>query len=136
MGFFKDMKDLSKMGKEMSAAAGPRMSPGEMMADAKERMANANAMMARQAQAAQLAMTGLDATAAIGGMRQVGQANFDALVEFQVTVMRDGAAPYPATVQQSVPQLQLGVVGQATSVPAKVDPSDPTLIWLNLTAPA
>jgi hypothetical protein len=128
----KDMKGLSKMGKEMQAAAGPRKSPGEMMANAQAQMAAANEMIANQTRAAQLAMTGLDATATIGAMRQVGQMNYDALVEFQVTIMPAGGVPYPATVQQAVPQLQLGRVGQATSLPAKVDPSDPQLIWLNI----
>ena len=135
MGFFKDMRDVSKMGKEMSAAAGGWKNPADAMKEAQAKLAGANEMMARANQAAQISMTGLDATATITGIQQVGQINFDPLVEFQVLIMRDGAAPYPATVKQQVPSVQFARVSSATTLPAKVDQNDPTLIWLNVVSP-
>jgi hypothetical protein len=71
-------------------------------------------------------------TATITGMRQIGMLNFDLLVEFDLTVFPDGTPPYPATTQQRVSQLQMGLLRTGQTLPASADPSNPAAIWLDL----
>ncbi len=137
MGVFKSIRDLQKQAKEIDRNAPP---VGERLAAAQERMAVVNQMMARQTQAANaaaLAATGADGFAAhcpvmITGMRQIGTVNFDLLVEFDLTVTPEGMPPYPATMQQSVSQLQVGELRVGRTLMAVIDPSNPAAIWLDL----
>jgi hypothetical protein len=132
MGFFKSMRDLKKMGEEMERTMPP---PGQRMADAQARMAGISEMMAAQTEQANAAMTaaasGVDMTATITGTRQVGTVNFDLMMEFDLTVMPGGLPPYPATVRQTISQMQLVRLRPGASVRVKVDPEDPSAIWLD-----
>jgi hypothetical protein len=139
MGVFKSMRDLQKQTKEIERNAPP---VGDMMAAAQERMARASQFMAAQTQAANAAAAaaqGLaDGTAVrrnvlISSMRQVGQINFDLLIEFELTVMADGMPPYPATCQQPVSQMQVGRLRPGMTLQGAVDPANPTAVWLDLT---
>jgi len=116
---------------------------GERMAAAQARMARATQMLAAQTQAANVAATIASGDAAgagqrravtISGMRQIGMVNFDLLVEFDLTVLPDGMPPYPATTQQTVSQMQIGLVRPGRTLQAVVDPSNPAVIWLDLTS--
>lgn len=138
MGMFKNMRDLNNMARDIQRNSPPA---GQRMAAAQERMANAQAMMAAQTQSANMAANAAAMLASgaavrrdvtITGMRQVGMVNFDAMVEFELTVMADGMPPYPATVQQTVSQLQIGQVRPGQNLQAIVDTSNPTSIWLDL----
>jgi hypothetical protein len=139
MGMFKNMRDLNQMARDIERNSPP---VGERMAQAQARMANAQNMMAAQTQAANMAAnsaamlangTAVRRDVTISGMRQVGQVNFDLLIEFEVTVMADGLPPYPATVSQTVSQMQVGRLQQGSSLQAIVETANPTSMWLDLT---
>jgi hypothetical protein len=137
MGFFKAVHDLNKQAKEMQRNQPPA---GARMAAMQERLADLNQMMANQTQAATNAAAAAAAGASgfaercpvmIVGMRQVGTINFDLLVEFDLTVTREGRPPYPATIQQLVSQFQVGQLSAGRTLQATVDPSNPMAIWLD-----
>jgi hypothetical protein len=137
MGFFKSMHDLSKQTKQMQRNQPPA---GARMAAMQERLADLNQMMANTTQAANNAATAAAAGASgfaercpvmIVGMRQVGMVNFDLLVEFDLTVTREGRPPYPATIQQLVSQFQVGQLSSGRTLEATVDPSNPMAIFLD-----
>ncbi len=134
MGLFKSMRDLQKQAHEIEATMPP---VGQRLADAQARMAAASQMMAAQTQQANAAMTaaasGADMTATITGMRQIGAVNFDPMMEFDLTVTPPGLPPYPATAQQTISQMQLMQVRPGVTVHAKVDPNNPSAVWLDLT---
>jgi hypothetical protein len=133
MGFFKSMRDLHKEAIDIEKSMPPVK---DRMADATARMAAATQSMASQTQAINQAFDaaggGVDATATINAARTVGVVNFDPLLELDLTVMRDGMAPYPATVRQVVPQMDLPRLQSGASVAAKVDPNEPSSIWLDM----
>jgi len=138
MGFFKSMHELSKQTKEMQRNQPPA---GARMAAMQERLADLNQMMANTTQAANNAAAAAAAGASgfaercpvmIVGMRQVGTVNFDLLVEFDLTVTREGRPPYPATVQQLVSQFQVGQLSSGRTLEATVDPSNPMAVFLDL----
>jgi len=138
MGVFKSMRDLQKQAKEIERSMPPA---DDRMAAAQARMASVNQMLAAQTQAANAAVAAAAGTAdaaavrrtvTITGMRQIGMLNFDLLVEFDLTVLPDGLPPYPATTQQRVSQMQIGLLQPGLTLEASVDPSNPAAIWLDL----
>jgi len=71
----------------------------------------------------------------ITGVAQTGaMVNFQPTLQIDMTVMRDGSPPYPATVTQAVEQVFLVKAVAGASVPVKVDPEDPSSIWINWAA--
>jgi hypothetical protein len=135
MGFFKSMRDLTQMGKEIERNAPP---PGQRLAEAQAKMAGLSEMMAAQTQQANTAMaaaaSGVDMTATITGMRQVGTVNFDPMMEFELTVIPSGLPPYPATVRQTISQMQMVQLRPGASARVKVDPNNPSAVWLDATS--
>ena len=135
MGFFKSMRDLHNEATDIEKSMPPVK---DRMAAANARMYHATESMAAQTHAlnqqATAAASGVDATATISTARSVGMVNFDPLMELDLTVMREGMPPYPATVRQVVPQVQLARLQSGTSVSVKVDPNDQTGIWIDLTS--
>ena len=138
MGVFKSMRDLQKQAKEIERNSPP---VADRLAAAQARMANMNQMLAAQTQAANAAVAAASGmadgsavrrTVTITGMRQIGMVNFDLLVEFDLTVLADGMPPYPATTQQRVSQMQIGLLRPGQTLQAAVDPSNPAAIWLDL----
>ena len=138
MGVFKSMRDLQKQAKEIERNSPP---VADRLAAAQARMANMNQMLAAQTQAANAAVaaasgmadgSAVHRTVTITGMRQIGMVNFDLLVEFDLTVLADGMPPYPATTQQRVSQMQIGLLRPGQTLQAAVDPSNPAAIWLDL----
>ncbi len=134
MGLFKSMRDLQKQAHEIEAAMPP---VGQRLADAQARMSAASQLMAAQTQQANAAMaaatSGADVTATITGMRQIGAVNFDLMMEFDLTVTPPGLPPYPATAQQAISQMQLVQLRPGATVHARVDPNNPSAVWLDLT---
>lgn len=128
MGFFKSMNELSKQGREMQN----NMDVGQMMGDAQQKMAEANQMMAAQTQAANLAVSGKDATASINSAAQTGaMVNMQPTLQFDLTVFPEGGVPYPAQVTQVVEQVYLSKAAAGQQVKLKIDPSDPNVIWID-----
>jgi hypothetical protein len=128
MGFFKSLNELNKQGKEMQKNS----DPGQQMKDGMAKMQEANAMMAAQTAAANLAMSGLDGTASIISSSQTGaMVNFQPTMAIELTVFPAGGAPYPANVTQVVEQPFLAKAAPGQQVKVKVDPADPTVIWID-----
>ena len=134
MGFFKSMRDLHKEAIDIEKTMPPVK---DRMAGATSRMAAATQSLATQTEAINqsfdAASSGVEATATINGARTVGMVNFNPLMEFDLTVMREGMPPYPATARQVVPQMELAQLQSGTSVGVKVDPNDRAAIWLDMT---
>jgi hypothetical protein len=68
----------------------------------------------------------------ITAVRQMGILNFSPILEIDVLVMADGMPPYPATVNQTVTQMQLPSLAPGRSVVALIDPADRASVWLDL----
>ncbi|HEX7292876.1 MAG TPA: hypothetical protein VF250_17270 [Conexibacter sp.] len=131
MGMFRSVRQLQKQANEINK----NWDPGQQMADGMERMRQAQAFMAQQTEAANIAASGVDATAMITGVTQTGaMVNFQPTLQIDLTVMPDGLPPYPATVTQVVEQVFLGKAVAGASVPIKVDPENPGSIWINWAA--
>ena len=133
MGFFKSMRDLQKEARDIEKTMPPVK---DRMADATARMAATTQSMASQTQAINQSFAaeggGVEATATISAARTAGMVNFDPLMDLDLTVMRDGMPPYPATVRQVVPQVNLTQLQAGTTVAVKIDPNDPNAIWVDL----
>lgn len=128
MGFFKSMSDLNKQAKEINK----NFDPGQQMKDGMARMAEANAMMAQQTQAANLALSGTPAAATILSAEQTGQMiNFQPSLRLDLTVFPTGGVPYPVTVTQIVEQPFLGKAVPGGQVKVKVDGADPNVVWID-----
>jgi hypothetical protein len=128
MGFFKNMGELQKMGRE----AQKNMDVGAQMANAQTRMAQAQQMMAQQTAAASIAATGADATATIVAVRAgSGMVNFQPIMELDLTVMPPAGAPYPVTVSQPVPQNLAGRLAPGASLRVKIDPQNQQSLWID-----
>lgn len=131
MGMFRSMRQLQKQANEIDKT----WDPGAQMAAGMEQMRAAQEHMAQQTQAANIATTGVDATATISGVQQTGaMVNFQPTMQIELTVLPDGLPPYPATVTQVVEQHFLPKAVPGASVPIKVDPNDPGSIWINWAA--
>jgi hypothetical protein len=127
MGMFKSIRDLNKQANEINKD----LDVGAQMEDAQARMADANEMMAQQTAAANVAATGMDATATVAAIRQgTGMVNYQPIMEIDLTVMPEGLPPYPVTVKQVVPQMQLAQLQPGANLNVKVDPNDPAAVWL------
>jgi hypothetical protein len=128
MGFFKDVNELRKMGKEASN----NFDAKSTMADGMARMQAAQDLMAQQTQAAQLATTGESATAQVLASRDTGaQINMQPIVEVDLLVTRStGGAPYPVTVKQMIPNAQLGLVAPGSTIAVRIDPANPQTVLI------
>lgn len=132
MGFFKDLGTLHGQAKQMQQ----QQNVGDRLAHASAQMQAASAMMAQQTAAAQAAVTGIDATATIAGVRQTGmQLNYSPVVDIDLTVIRNGL-PMPVTVRETVPQVALARLRLGETLHVKVDQANPGLVWIDWYRPA
>jgi flagellar capping protein FliD len=130
MGLFKNMRDLTKQAQELQE----NMDVGAQLTNAQKSMAQANQMMAEQTAAANAAVTGVDATAVIVEVRQGGaMINYQPMIEVDLTVMPEGLPPYPVTVKQVASMVQLPQVRVGAIVHVKVDPNNPSAVWIDWT---
>lgn len=128
MGFFKSMGELKKQAKQIEK----NWDPGQQMKDGMARMQEANAMMAAQTQAANLALTGTPATATIVSAAQTGaMINFQPSLRLELLVLPVGGVPYPVTVTQVVEQPFVGKAVAGATVAVKVDGADPQTVWID-----
>lgn len=131
MGMFKSIREVQKQAKEIDRNYDSKATLGNAM----DRMKAANEMMAQQTQAANIATTGVDARATIAAVGQTGaMVNFQPTLKIDLTVLPEGLPPYPASVTQVVEQIYLAKAVPGQSVPIKVDPENPGLIWINWAA--
>jgi len=128
MGFLKDVRKLSKQGKEMSKG----LDPAARMREASAALEATSEMMARQTAAAGLAESGDPATAQVNAARDTGAVvNMQPVMEIDLLVFVEGQPPYPATLQQIVPMAQVGRLTPGTRLPIMVDRNDPGAIWID-----
>ena len=130
MGMFKDMRDLSKAGKEMKKERGGSL---KMMKDG---LAQANQMVqgvqADQQLAERLANEGVDGTATIVSMQATGaNINMQPELQFQLTV-DVGGSQSTVTHTQVVSPAVIGQLQPGAQVPVKVDPNDHSQLMIGL----
>jgi hypothetical protein len=130
MGMFKDMRDLSKTGKEMKKERGGSL---KMMKDG---LAQANQavqeVQGNQELAEKLANEGVDGTATIVQMVATGRTiNMQPELQFQMTVDVNGSVSTVSHVQVVSPAI-IGQLQPGAQVPVKVDPSDHSQLMIGL----
>ena len=130
MGMFKDMRDLSKTGKQMKKERGGSL---KMMKDG---LAQANEMVqgvqADQDLAERLANEGVDGTATIVSMQATGaNINMQPELQFQLTV-DVGGSQSTVTHTQVVSPAVIGQLQPGAQVPVKVDPNDHSQLMIGL----
>ena len=132
MGFFKSIRETTQISKEISK----NWDPAQQRRDGMARMAAAQEMMAQTTRAANIAATGIDATATVTAATQTGSMiNMEPVVELSLTVIpASSLPPYPATLKQPINQILLPLVGVGSTLAVKVDPADPQSIWIDFAA--
>jgi hypothetical protein len=130
MGMFKDMRDLSKTGKEMKKERGGSF---KMMKDG---LAQANEAVKQvqsdQVLAEKLANGGIDGTATINGMQATGKmVNMQPELQFEMTVDVGGSQSQVTHVQVVSPAI-IGQLQPGAQVPVKVDPDDHSQLMIGL----
>jgi hypothetical protein len=130
MGMFKDMRDLSKAGKQMKKERGGSL---KMMKDG---LAQANQAVQQvqsdQALAERLANEGVDGTATIVQMQATGKTvNMQPELQFQLSVDVGGSQSSVTHIQVVSPAL-IGQLQPGAQVPIKVDPTDHTQLMFGL----
>ncbi len=130
MGMFKDMRDLSKTGKEMKKERGGSL---KMMKDG---LAQANQAVQQvqgdQELAERLANDGVDGTATIIQMVATGQTiNMQPQLQFQMSVDVNGSVSTVTHTQVVSPAI-IGQLQPGAEVPVKVDPSDHSKLMIGL----
>jgi hypothetical protein len=130
MGMFKDMRDLSKAGKEMKKDRGGSL---KMMKDG---LAQANQAVQQvqgdQELAERLANDGVDGTATIIQMVATGQTiNMQPQLQFQMSVDVNGSVSTVTHTQVVSPAI-IGQLQPGAQVPVKVDPSDHSKLMIGL----
>lgn len=130
MGMFKDMRDLSKAGKQMKKERGGSF---QMMKDG---LAQANEAMQQvqsdQALAEKLANEGVDGTATIQQMQATGKTvNMQPELLFQMMVDVNGSQSQVSHTQVVSPAI-IGQLQPGATVPVKVDPNDHSQLMIGL----
>ncbi|MBI5089564.1 MAG: hypothetical protein HZB15_12100 [Actinobacteria bacterium] len=132
MGFFKDVRTLTKQGHEMQK----NMDVNAQMAQGMASMQAASTMMAQQTAAAHLAVNGVPAMATVAAVRPTGmEINLSPVVDIDLMVMR-GGAPMPVTHQEPVPTVYLARLQPGAALHVKYDPANPSLVWIDWVTPA
>jgi hypothetical protein len=130
MGMFKDMRDLSKTGKQMKKERGGSL---KMMKDG---LAQANQAVQQvqtdQELAERLANEGVDGTATIQQMVATGKTvNMQPELQFQMTVDVNGSQSEVTHTQVVSPAI-IGQLQPGATVPVKVDPNDHSQLMIGL----
>ena len=130
MGMFKDMRDLSKAGKQMKKERGGSL---KMMKDG---LAQANQMVQGvqhdQELAERLANEGVDGTATIVSMQATGaNINMQPELQFQLNVDVNGSQS-TVTHTQVVSPAVIGQLQPGAQIPVKVDPNDHSQLMIGL----
>jgi hypothetical protein len=130
MGMFKDMRDLSKTGKQMKKERGGSF---KMMKDG---LAQANEAVQQvqsdQALAEKLANEGVDGTATIVQMQATGKTvNMQPELLFQMTVDVNGSQSQVSHTQVVSPAI-IGQLQPGAQVTVKVDPNDHSQLMIGL----
>jgi hypothetical protein len=75
----------------------------------------------------------LEASATVVASQKTNaRVNFDPILDLELTVVAPGRPPYPVMIRQAVPQLHIAKVQPGSRLVAKIDPTDPSAVWLDL----
>jgi hypothetical protein len=119
MGFFKDVRNLSKVSKEATKGFDPAA-----------QMRSATASMQQMTAQQRLRSAGLAAPAKVVALRDTGtMVNYQPVVEVDVLVTPDGSVPWPATAV-NMGHAQLAGLAPGVSVVIRYDPADPSTVVL------
>jgi hypothetical protein len=119
MGFMKDLRDLSKAGKEASKGWDPAA-----------QMRQANEQMKQMTTQSTLLTTGTIARATVTALRDTGtMVNYQPVVEVDVTVLPANGMPFPAT-GTSVGHAPLASLQPGTNIQVRYDPANPSVVAL------
>ena len=134
MGFFKDVRKLSKMGKEASASM---PDPASMMTSFQTQMAGLTQQFGAQAEAAAaVAADGDDGTATVLAAAQTGAlVNYNPAVQLELLVTVPSSPPYPVSLQTVVQQIHLARVQPGSTLPVHVARSDRSLVTIDWARP-
>lgn len=130
MGMFKDMRDLSKAGKQAKKERGGSL---KMMKDGLSQANEAvQQVQADQALAERLANEGVDGTATIQQMVATGKTvNMQPELQFQLSLDVNGSQSEVTHVQVVSPAI-IGQLQPGAQVPVKVDPNDHSQLMIGL----
>jgi hypothetical protein len=126
MGFLKDMRDLSKAGKEMQKDKFGTSNPFSIMKQGVAQAADTvKDLQADQAKAQYLMASGMPAQATIQGMRDTGMTvNEMPQIELDLLVQVPGREAYTVTHRQVMAHSVLGQLQPGATIPVHVDPQD------------
>jgi hypothetical protein len=112
---------------------GKQWDPAQQRRDGIARMAVAHEIITQTTRAANIAATGIDATATvISSMPTDSSINAQPVIELTLTVIpASGLPPYAAAIKQPIARLLLPLVRVGSRLAVKVDPSDPESIWID-----
>ena len=130
MGFFKDVRTLSRQANEINR----NRDVGAEMAAASAAMSQANQFLADQAAATPHAAPPPGAQQVHGAPDTRPGVNIQAGLELDLLVQPDGGVPFPTTTRQLVPASGLGRVVPGATLRGKADAADPTTVWIDWTA--
>lgn len=136
MGFFKDIRKLSKQGAEIRE----QYPVQQQLANASAQMQAVSAMLQQTTQqqsgGERLLADGVDAVATVTGARQTNALmNHNPLIELDLLVRMPSGVPVPVRRSEIVPLLHLARVQVGQQVRVRVLPDDATTIWINWSAP-
>lgn len=132
MGLFRDLKKLSEQGKQLR----DQYPVQHQVSDASAKLAEATSMMEQlneaHSRAARVLANGVDAVAVITGVRQRGaMLNHQPLIDIDLVVTMPNGVPVPVSRSEAVALIHLARAEVGNRLPVRVDPSDPTALWIN-----
>ena len=131
MGLFKAYKDTMKEARDIEKTWDPKA----QREAGKSRMAEGMDRMAEMTRQANLQASGVTCSATVTAIRETGQMiNMQPVAEIEMTVLPDGLPPYPVTIHQMISQFQIPQFQPGASLVVKVDPNDPSSVFIDTMA--
>ncbi len=132
MGLFKDLRALTKQANEISAQYPLR----DVVANAQAGMAQTqqllDSMSATASETTAGLVNGVETTATVVASRPTGAVvSFNPVIDLELLVMMPGGIPRPVTRREVVAQLHLVRAQPGSKLRVKVDPADPTRLWID-----
>ncbi len=128
MGFFKDLRTLSKQGRAVSE----QYPTQQILANASAQMSAVSAMLAQandQVADGRLATEGFDTVAIVTGARQTNALmNHNPMVALDLLVTMPSGVPVPVQRTEIVPLLHLSRVQVGSRLAVRIDPHDPSTL--------
>jgi hypothetical protein len=128
VGFFKDLRTLSKQGRAVSE----QYPTQQILANASAQMSAVSAMLAQandQVADGRLETEGFDTVAVVTGARQTNALmNHNPMVALDLLVTMPSGVPVPVQRTEIVPLLHLSRVQVGSRLAVRIDPHDPSTL--------